>query len=79
MVDGRSEYVRYDGSVLVIVKDDAGLVFSVSGGSADDGDGALRPVDQVLGDGTELQALEEAVPPCADNDQGGVRGGVDEQ
>ncbi len=30
MVDGRSEYVRYDGSVLVIVKDDAGLAFSVS-------------------------------------------------
>lgn len=29
VVDGRSDYVRYDGSVLIIVREGAGLVFSV--------------------------------------------------
>ena len=29
VVDGRSDYVRYDGSVLIVVRDGAGLVFSV--------------------------------------------------
>lgn len=30
VVDGRSDYVRYDGSVLILVKDGAGLVFAIS-------------------------------------------------
>lgn len=30
VVDGRSDYVRYDGSVLILVKDGAGLVFSIT-------------------------------------------------
>jgi hypothetical protein len=30
VVDGRSDYLRYDGSVLVLVKDGAGLVFQIT-------------------------------------------------
>ena len=30
VVDGRSDYLRYDGSVLILVKDGAGLVFAIS-------------------------------------------------
>lgn len=30
VVDGRSDYLRYDGSVLILVKDGAGLVFQIT-------------------------------------------------
>ena len=30
VVDGRSDYLRYDGAVLVLVKDGAGLVFQIT-------------------------------------------------